>query len=116
MRRILCSILFLCLTVAPLPALRRPHVISFGKWQTVKRFVDTPPPTMTNPRNPPWVDAKVDTKGVELKIRALYVDAQLKEKTTGLPHEITDRVFVVRRAYRVNDSLPGEEAKSPRWR
>lgn len=116
MQRILCSALFVWLAVAPLSALRKPHVVTFGKWQSVRRFVDTPSPSMNNPRNPPGVDPKVDTKGIEFKIRPLYVDAQLKENTTGSRHEITDRIFVVRRAYRVNDSLPGEEAKSPRWR
>ena len=105
MRRLLSTTLFVWLAVAPLPALRKPHVVSFGKWQTVKWFMDAP------------VDAKVvDSKGVDLKIRPLYVDTQLKENTTGSPHEITDRIFVVRRAYRVNDSLPGEDSKAARWR
>jgi len=71
---------------------------------------------MTDPKNPPSAEPEIDRKGIDLKIRPLYVDAQLKENTTGMLHEITDRIFVVRRAYRVNDSLPGEEAKSPRWR
>jgi hypothetical protein len=100
MRRILCSTLFVWLAVAPLSALRKPHVISFGKWQTVKRFVDTALLSMTDPQNPPLAEPKVDTKEVEFKIRPLFVDAQRKENTTGLPHEITDRIFVVRRAYR----------------
>ena len=117
MQRILCSALFVCVAVAPMSALRKPHLVSFGKWQTVRRFVDTPPPSMTDPQNLPWAEAKnVDTKGVEFKIRPLYVDGQLKESTTGFAHEITDRIFVVRRAYRVNDSLPAEEGKNTRWR
>jgi hypothetical protein len=115
MRRMVSSALFLWLAVAPLPAARKPHVVSFGKWQTVKLFAEVPVPKLTDPNNLP--DAKnIDTKGVDLKIRPLYVDTQLKENTTGSPHEITDRVFVVRRAYRVNDSLPGEETNKPRWR
>ena len=44
----------------------------------------------------------------ELKIRALLVDGQLKEWTTGESHDVTDRSFVVRRALRLNDALPGE--------
>jgi len=115
----LFAMLFMGLAVAPVPALRKPHVVSFGKWQTVKRFADVPGPALADPQNLPGkgIDMKgVDLKGSDLKIRPLYVDAQLKENTTGLPHEITDRIFVVRRAYRLNDSLPGEEAKSPRWR
>jgi hypothetical protein len=41
------------------------------------------------------------------------VDARVKEYVLGLPHEVTDRLFVVRRMFRVNDSLP--EDSSPRW-
>jgi hypothetical protein len=42
----------------------------------------------------------------ELRIRALLVDGALKEWTTGDPHDVTDRSFVVRRALRINDALP----------
>jgi hypothetical protein len=44
-----------------------------------------------------------------LKIRALLVDTNLKEWTTGDAHDVTDRSFVVRRAIRINDSLPGDK-------
>jgi hypothetical protein len=44
-----------------------------------------------------------------LKIRALLVDAVLKEWTTGDAHDVTDRTFVVRRVLRINDALPGEK-------
>jgi hypothetical protein len=42
----------------------------------------------------------------ELRIRALLVNGVLKEWTTGDPHDVTDRSFVVRRAIRLNDALP----------
>jgi hypothetical protein len=42
----------------------------------------------------------------ELRIRALLVNGVLKEWTTGDPHDVTDRSFVVRRAIRLNDVLP----------
>jgi len=42
------------------------------------------------------------------------VDGRVKEYVLGQPHEVTDRLFVVRRAFRVNDSLP-EDSGSPRW-
>ncbi len=42
----------------------------------------------------------------ELRIRALIVDGALKEWTTGDPHDVTDRSFVVRRVMRINDVLP----------
>lgn len=53
----------------------------------------------------------------ELKIRALIVDGVVKEWTTGEAHDVTDRSFVVRRALRLNDELPGEKPASsqPHW-
>ena len=44
-----------------------------------------------------------------LKIRALVVDGEVKEWTTGEAHDVTDRSFVVRRVLRLNDSLPGDK-------
>lgn len=48
-----------------------------------------------------------------LAIRPLVIDGKLKEWTTGNWHDITDRSFTVRRALRINDSLPGD--KTIRW-
>jgi hypothetical protein len=50
-----------------------------------------------------------------LKIRALLVDNAVKEWTTGDSHEVTDRSFVVRRAIRLNDALPGDKAGQWVW-
>ena len=44
-----------------------------------------------------------------LKIRALLLDGVVKEWTTGDGHDVTDRSFVVRRAIRLNDALPGDK-------
>jgi len=44
-----------------------------------------------------------------LKLRALLVDGQVKEWTTGDAHDVTDRSFVVRRALKINDALPGDK-------
>jgi len=52
-------------------------------------------------------------KLLDLKVRPLLVDTRIKEYTTGNPHELTDRLFVVRRAFRVNDALPADNAT--RW-
>ena len=42
-----------------------------------------------------WTAAKwyvgPQAKGLDVKIRALYVDTRLKEFTTGMPHEVTVR-------------------------
>jgi hypothetical protein len=52
----------------------------------------------------------------ELKIRALLVNGVLKEWTTGDPHDVTDRSFVVRRVIRLNDTLPGDQpAPEKHW-
>ena len=50
-----------------------------------------------------------------LRIRALLVDTVLKEWTTGDAHDVTDRTFVVRRAIRINDSLPGDKLGQWVW-
>jgi hypothetical protein len=73
-------------------AVAKPHVITFGKWISAK-----------------WPDA-TGQKMIDLRVRALLVDTRVKEYTTGNPHELTDRLFVVRRAFRVNDALPSENA------
>jgi hypothetical protein len=78
-------------------AAAKPHVITFGKWISAK-----------------WPNA-TGRKLLDLKVRALFVDTRVKEYTTGGPHELTDRLFVVRRAFRVNDSLPTENAAATRW-
>ncbi|HTJ29574.1 MAG TPA: hypothetical protein VL346_03705 [Acidobacteriaceae bacterium] len=46
-----------------------------------------------------------------LKIRPLLVDGRVSDWTTGEPHDVTDRSFVVRRALRINDFLPEDAGK-----
>lgn len=48
----------------------------------------------------------------QLKIRSLLVDGMVKEWTTGEIHDVTDSSFLVRRALRLNDALPGEKSGS----
>jgi hypothetical protein len=81
-----------CMLGSQCAAVAKPHVITFGKWISAK-----------------WPNA-TGQKLIDLKVRALFVDTRLKEYTIGNPHELTDRLFVVRRAFRVNDALPGENA------
>jgi hypothetical protein len=76
----------------------KPHVISLGRSGAVQWFVGPD-----------------ETKALELKVRALYVDGHLKEYIVGTPHDVTERLFVVRRAFRLNDTLPEEAPASPRW-
>ncbi len=64
----------------------------------------------------PSPDATPDTKADEtstLKIRPLFVDDHQKEWTLGDPHDVTDRSFTIRRALRINDSLPTDTV--PHW-
>jgi hypothetical protein len=75
------------------------HVLSFGKWMPVKLFVG------------PNEDTTLD-----IKIRSLNVDGRLREFTTGDPHDVTERLFVVRRAYRLNDWLPSDLGAPHKWK
>jgi hypothetical protein len=95
------GLLLLVAVIFPLnlaSAVSKPHVITFGKWATVQ-----------------WFPAFADDKPLALKVRPLLVDSRVKEFTFGLAHDVTERIFVVRRAFRVNDSLPQEPASSPHW-
>jgi hypothetical protein len=51
----------------------------------------------------------------QLRVRPLQIDDKVKEWTTGESHAVTDRSFVVRRALRLNDSLPGDKAEHWIW-
>jgi len=73
------------------------HTVGFGKWMTVRWMPGTGP----------------DDKVENLRIRALLVDGRVKEYAEGSIHEVTDRQFVLRRVFRVNDSMPDE--MNPRW-
>jgi hypothetical protein len=91
--RLLCCVV-LCTAVAA--GATKVHVIAFGKWTQVEWFA--------NPE---------DEKPLTLKVRALLIDGRTKEFVLGAPHEVTERLFVVRRVFRVNDGLPEDAA--PRW-
>jgi len=75
------------------------HVITFGKWTSVQSVRDS------GTDDKPLI--------LVLKIRALSIDGRVKEYALGAPHEVTERLFVVRRAFRMNDSLPDDPG--PRW-
>jgi hypothetical protein len=83
-------------------AAAKPHLITFGKWTTVQCCLDSAVSTEGN-------------KPLTLKVRPLLIDAHVKEFTLGLPHDVTDRLFVVRRVFRINESLPQESASLPHW-
>jgi hypothetical protein len=92
--------IFVALLIIPFAAnaVSKPHIMSLGKPTTVKLLLGAS-----------------EEKALTITVRPLYLDTKLKEYTTGPAHDITDRVFVIRRAYRVNDSLPTESSAQPRW-
>jgi hypothetical protein len=98
-RKLSLIFVMLCIEWTTSAAIPKPHVITFGKWTSAR-----------------WPNA-TGKKLLDLKVRPLFVDTRLKEYTTGTPHELTDRLFVVRRVFRVNDALPTENANAnaPRW-
>jgi hypothetical protein len=66
----------------------------------------------------PWRSASVITeagKAIPVKLRKLLVDEKFKEHTAGPSHDVSDRLFVVRKATQLNDSLPQETARTTRW-
>ena len=73
----------------------RSHLIAFGPWLKVQLFVG------------PDAD-----RVQEMKIRSLNIDGRSREFTIGMPHDVTDRVFVVRRVFRMNDALTSH----PEWK
>lgn len=92
-----CVLLLLAISLAECAAaVVKVHVIAWGKWTSVQ-----------------WTAGNVGGKPATIKIRALVIDGRVKEYVLGVPHEVTDRLFVVRRVFRVNDSLP--EDSTPRW-
>ena len=94
--------LLLLLAILPIGsqagAASKPHVVSLGKTTPVKLFV-----------------GPSEEKTIDITVRPLYVDTKLKDFTTGDPHDVTDREYVIRRAYRINDSLPDDQRKTPKW-
>lgn len=85
-------------TTIPVWSASKPHVVFLGKPQPVKIFL-----------------GRDESQAVSITVRPLYVDTKLKDYTTGDAHDVTDRQFVVQRAFRINDSLPGDTPKQNKW-
>lgn len=85
--------------LSPALAATKPHVIAFGKWTQVN-----------------WVtDDSGGERPAPVKVRPLIIDGRTKEYIIGSTHEITERLFVVRRMFRVNDSLPDDPLPQWQW-
>jgi hypothetical protein len=75
------------------------HSAVFGDWVSVRMFVGPEP-----------------QQSVEMKIRPLYLDGELKEFTTGQVHPLDQNQFVVRRVYRLSNRwLRNGEAQPFLW-
>jgi hypothetical protein len=96
--RFFCTSLVALLFVQSAVAAPKMHTVTLGKATPVKLFV-----------------GPSEGKALDITVRPLYVDGKVKDFTTGEAHDVTDREFVVRRAYRINDSLPDDSGKTSRW-
>jgi hypothetical protein len=80
----------------------KPHTVVIGAGKRVPYSIASDP-------------ANASPEEKTLHVRPLVVDDKVKEWTTGEIHDITDRSFVVRRALRLNDALPGDKAEHWIW-
>jgi hypothetical protein len=103
---------FVILAPATAVAATKPHAITFGKWTTVQYSAEPGVSQRTADDKPLTL---LLTLPLTLKVRPLLVDTHIKEFTLGPAHDITDRLFVIRRAFRVNDALPHDPASPPHW-
>ena len=94
--RVAAAILLVTLSVTAYAA--KPHSVTLGRPMPVKLMVGAS-----------------EEQAVDITVRTLNVDGKVKEFTTGDTHDVTDREFVVRRAYRINDNLPEESRKPTKW-
>jgi hypothetical protein len=99
-RRCLPQAFLLSILVIPASAAAKPHTIAFGKWTTVQLSSEA---------------GAGNDKPLTVKVRPLLVDSHLREFTLSPAHDVTDRLFVVRSALRVNDSLPQESPTPQHW-
>src|ERR1700677_1192465 len=83
-------------------AVSKPHIVFLGSSKNVAYSLAGDP-----------AGALPDEK--QLRVRPLMVDGKVKEWTNGESHAITDRTFVIRRALRLNDSLPGDKTEHWIW-
>ena len=104
--RLRAQALSIALLLLPLPLLAggraKPHTVGIGAGKRVPYSITSDPS-----------GAAPDEK--TLRVRPLIVDDKVKDWTTGEVHDITDRSFVVRRALRLNDSLPGDKTEHWIW-
>jgi hypothetical protein len=94
-----CWKVFLCILLLDFIAVAasKPHVVSLGRWTSFS------------------IRSDAGEEPTIIKIRPLYLDGRTKEFTIGTAHDVTERIFVVQRIYRVNDSLP-QQSGPVQWK
>jgi hypothetical protein len=95
--RKLCVILGLTICLVATLGAAKAKVVNFGRWMTVK-----------------WLVGAQEEKALDFKVRPLMVNGEVKFFSTGDSHDITQQLFVVREAHRLNDMLPGDTP--PKWK
>jgi hypothetical protein len=113
--RPLSSCISLLLLAGSCFAVPKTHTIVLGKWRTVEIRTEA---TTGQPMSAQQVTQQTNAKQInamQIKVRELIIDGRTREYITGATHEITDHIFVVRRAYRINDALPEETQKPQQW-
>lgn len=98
-RRVLLLVLAVLCPISAPGAPPKPHTVALGP---VRKVPYLPPDATPTDRS---------EEATTLKVRPLSVDGVMKEWTVGDFHDVTDRTFVIRRALRLNDALPGEAAR-----
>jgi len=93
-KRVISFVLFAVLA-SGMALAARAHLVTFGPWLKVRLFVG------------PEAD-----KVRDMKVRSLSIDSHSRDFVVGEPHDVTDQVFVVRRAYRMNDAITSQ----PEWK
>ncbi len=99
MRRIVIIVTALVMFCATAAQARRPHSIKLGKSLPVKLFLG---PT--------------DENVVDMVVRPLLVDGEIRDFTVGEMQDITEDTFVIQRAYRLNDRLPEDPESQAKWK
>ncbi|HLW55679.1 MAG TPA: hypothetical protein VKW06_22815 [Candidatus Angelobacter sp.] len=95
MRSLLCGLIMLLPLATSVPGAAAEHTVVLGSWRVVRSVADS-------------------GETHDLKVRRLLVDGKVREYTVGPAHDVTDRIFVVQRVYRVNDALPNDP-HGPQW-
>jgi hypothetical protein len=72
--------------------------------------------TFNEPLSVKWFVGPAKSDVRDIQVRALLIDGEIKYFTIGEPQNVTDDMFVIRQAYRLDDLRPDEPVERPEWR